>query len=109
MGLPPFSRYRVCLRHLIVAGSYGQKYNIFWLFVVYEMLRNIPFFACLRHGPRGILLLHCILIRNVLYNRQHDLPGSPVPGEKTRPFRSAERALVERILGLKRGPDEMER
>ena len=56
MGLPPFSQYRVCLRHLIVAGSYGQKYNIFWLFVVYEMLRNIPFFACLRHGPRGILL-----------------------------------------------------
>lgn len=56
MGLPPFSQYRVCLRHLIVAGSYGQKYTIFWLFVVYEMLRNIPFFACLRHGPRGILL-----------------------------------------------------
>ena len=51
MGLPPFSQYRVCLRHLIVAGSYGQKYNIFWLFVVYEMIRNISFFACPRSGP----------------------------------------------------------
>ena len=53
MGLPPFSQYRVCLRHLIVAGSYGQKYTIFWLFVVYEMIRNISFFACPRSGPRA--------------------------------------------------------